>query len=366
MPSAMNEKKIRVGIIFGGKSPEHEGSLQTAKKVIEAIDNNKYETVLIGIDQSGKWLLLDHSQYLLHEENPSFITMNDAADKNIALLPQGEGALIDMSDPASSIKIDVAFPVLHGPFGEDGTVQGLLKLADIPFVGAGVLGSAVGMDKDVMKRLLRDADLPIVNFITCTPKSVPVYAHVVQKLGAPFFVKPANAGSSVGVTKVKSEAEFNDAIQSAFSYDRKILIEEYIQGRELECGVLGNDDLTASRVGEVIPRHEFFTYEAKYIDENGALVQIPANIPEDVEHEIQTYALQVFTTLECEGMARVDFFLKTNGQILVNEINTIPGPVMFRRLWEASGVPYTNVIDQLIELAIARFEEEKQLRMSRA
>jgi D-alanine-D-alanine ligase len=328
----MQRRKIRVGIIFGGKSPEHEVSLQTAKKVIESIDVEKYEVVLIGIDRSGKWLLPDHSQYLLHGDDPTLIAINKAASKDIVLLPQGEGSLVDTADSSFSKGIDVAFPVLHGQFGEDGTVQGFLKLADIPFVGAGVLGSAVGMDKDVMKRLLRDAGLPIADFITCTSKSIPTYSDVVQKLGQPFFVKPANAGSSMGVSKVKSEEGFDAAVKDAFLYDRKILIEEYIQGRELECGVIGNDEPIASRVGEIIPKEEFYSYAAKYTDEDAVSVDVPANIPQAVERQIQEHAVQTFKTLGCEGMARVDFFLKEDGKLVINEINTIPGPVMFRRI----------------------------------
>jgi len=359
-------KKIRVGILFGGKSAEHEVSLQSAKNVIEAINKDKYEVVLIGLDKKGKWFLNDSSQFLLHSNNPKLIKLNEASDA-VALIPQSSGKLSNLTNYQSDTSVDVVFPVLHGPFGEDGTVQGLLKLANLPFVGASVLGSAVGMDKDVMKRLLRDGGIPTARFITLTRSDSQQisFEDIEQQLGAPFFVKPTNLGSSIGIHKVKEKRQFQGAIRDALSYDNKILAEEYIIGRELECSVLGNEQPIASVPGEVLPKHEFYSYEAKYIDENGAKLEIPANLPSDTAKEVQTLALQAFKILCCEGMARVDFFLKNNGSLVVNEINTIPGfskISMYPKLWEASGIPYAGLIDKLIQLAIERFKREKKLK----
>ena len=359
------KKKIKVGIIFGGKSAEHEVSLRSAKNVIEAIDKDKYEPVLIGVDKKGKWLLVDSSKFLLNSGNPKLIRLNNETSQSVALVPQSDGKIVNLDIHESDKSIDVVFPILHGPFGEDGTVQGLLKLANIPFVGAGVLGSAVGMDKDIMKRLLRDAEIPIGKFLTFKEKDIPTYEKAVKGLGLPFFVKPANMGSSVGVSKVREEKDFDKAIREAFKYDRKILIEENILGREIECSVLGNDYPIASVPGEVIPNHDFYSYEAKYIDEHGAVLEIPANLSGDIVKKIQELAVKTFKTLSCEGLGRIDFFLKENGDVLVNEINTIPGFTsisMYPKLWEASGISYTELIDRLIKLALERFKKEQKLK----
>ncbi|MBI4084812.1 MAG: D-alanine--D-alanine ligase, partial [Candidatus Levybacteria bacterium] len=311
---------------------------------------------------------------------------------------------IDVSHGTAENAVDVVFPVLHGTYGEDGTIQGLLKLANIPFVGASVLGSAVGMDKDVMKRLLRDAGLPVARFIVVKRSDVIArseapyhlvqgeatkqsqrdrhgrlgrprddkgisFNEIVKQLGLPFFVKPANAGSSVGVSKVHNEKEFASAVNTAFSYDSKMLVEEFIKGREIECSVLGNENATASLPGEIIPTHEFYDYDAKYIDEKGAALQIPATLQQKKVKEVQALAVKAFQTLCCEGMARVDFFLNKNGKFFVNEINTIPGFTkisMYPKLWEASGVPYSELIDRLIQLAIERHKREQKLKTSYA
>ncbi|MEK7635082.1 MAG: D-alanine--D-alanine ligase [Patescibacteria group bacterium] len=361
------KKKIKVGILFGGKSAEHEVSLQSAKNVFDAIDKNKYEVALIGIDKTGKWLLSNKSQFLLNTNNPKLIRINKTGEKNVALVPQSGGKLTNFSDQSSTSSVDVVFPILHGPFGEDGTVQGLLKLAGIPFVGASVLGSAVGMDKDVMKRLLRDANIPIADFITFKQEDKIDFKVVSKKLKLPFFVKPANLGSSVGINKVTNKSAFLKAIREAFQYDTKIIIEEYIRGRELECSVLGNQNPIASGVGEVIPHRDFYSYEAKYIDENGATLEIPAKIKPQIVKNVQELAIKTFKTLSCEGLGRVDLFLKDNGKLIVNEINTIPGFTkisMYPRLWEASGISYKNLIDRLISLAIERFKQEQKLKTS--
>ena len=361
----MKKKKINVAIIFGGKSAEHEVSLQSAKNVIDAIDKEKYNPILIGIDKSGRWLLNQSSNFLLHSNNPKQIKLNRSGEQ-VALIPQANGKISNLARSDFKEKVDVVFPILHGPFGEDGTVQGLLKLAGVPFVGAGVLGSAVGMDKDVMKRLLRDAKLPIPKFVTLNlDEEVPSYAFIAEKLGSPFFVKPANLGSSVGVNKVRKKSEYKNAIDAAFEYDNKILIEQFMEGREIECSVLGNENPIASVPGEVVPTHEFYSYEAKYIDEKGAALEIPAKISAKVTRRIQQLAVDTFKTLSCEGLARVDFFLTTKNKIVVNEINTIPGFTsisMYPRLWQASGISYTDLIDRLIQLALERFAKEKRLK----
>jgi len=369
--------KLRVGILFGGKSAEHEVSLQSAKNVYNSIDRDKYEPVLIGIDKSGRWLLNDESRFLLDADDPRRIRLNPSSDA-VALIPQSKGVISNLSalkngtgtsaaETGVSQVIDVVFPILHGPFGEDGTVQGLLKLADIPFVGAGVLAAAVGMDKDVMKRLLRDAGLPIGKFRTLRQdEKVPDFDELCAELGSPFFIKPANMGSSVGVSKIHNRDTFLPCLKAAFEYDAKVMLEEFIPGRELECSVLGlPPEVKASVPGEIKPSHEFYSYDAKYIDENGAALIVPAAVSAETALRIQELSIAVFKILCCEGLARVDFFLKEDGSIIVNEINTMPGFTrisMYPKLWEISGLSYTKLIDRLIELAILRFEREKKLK----
>jgi D-alanine-D-alanine ligase len=368
-----NSGKIKVGILFGGKSAEHEVSLQSAMNVFEAIDRSRFEPVLIGIGKDGKWRLGGESLSLINAADPRRISLTQSGDP-VALVPDSKGMLCcteplcktelpqsPVPNPQSPVQIDVVLPILHGPLGEDGTVQGLLKLADIPFAGSGVLGSAVGMDKDVMKRLLRDAGIPIGKFIVChSHRPLPPYAEIEAELGSPLFIKPANMGSSVGISKVRGEAEFTAAIKEAFQYDTKIIIEEYIKCREIECAVLGNDDPAASVPGEVIPSHEFYSYDAKYLDENGATLEIPAKLDDECQSRIRELAIKVFQTLCCEGLSRVDFFLRENGEILVNEINTMPGFTkisMYPKLWEGSGIGYTELISRLIELAMERHQK---------
>ena len=361
------KNKLMVGILFGGKSAEHEVSLQSARNVYEAIDRTRYEPLLIGIDKNGRWLLNDESKFLLNANDPKNIKLNPSSDE-VALVPHSKGAIANLSSLDSNMAVDVVFPILHGPFGEDGTVQGLLKLAEIPFVGSGVMASAVSMDKDVMKRLLRDAGLPIGKFIVVRAgEKFPDYDETCAALGQTLFIKPANMGSSVGVSKVRSRDEYLSALNSAFEYDTKILIEEFIPGRELECSVLGGDEISASVPGEVKPTHEFYSYDAKYIDADGAKLIIPADVSAETAKRIRELSIEVFKTLCCEGLARVDFFMKDDGTIIVNEINTMPGFTkisMYPKLWEASGISYTKLIDRLIELAIVRFEKEKKLKTS--
>jgi D-alanine-D-alanine ligase len=364
-------KKIRVGILFGGKSAEHEVSIQSAKNVYNALDRSKYDPVLIGIDRQGTWHLHDGKIFSLTAYSQEVTDSKDSSSA-ISIDPGAlNGHLIPSSGLSEQSAIDVIFPILHGTYGEDGTVAGMLKLLDIPFVGASVLGSAVGMDKDVMKKLLTVGDLPICNHMVFEDfrRDGINYKEITDALGEPFFVKPANMGSSVGVSKVKNEKECRDAIDLAFSYDRKILIEQYIPCEEIEVSVLGNENPIASVPGRIIPNHEFYSYDAKYLDEDGALLEIPADVADVIKKEVQELAIKAYKALYCEGMARVDFFLhKETKKLYVNEINTIPGFTkisMYPKLWEASGIDYTELVSRLIELALDRHQKEKQLLVTR-
>ena len=348
-------KKIRVGVIFGGRSGEHEVSLRSAESIIKAIDRNKYDVVPIGITHQGRWLA-----------SKTALAMLPAKDQIQKVLTSGESITLP-AEPAGQGIVDVIFPMLHGTYGEDGTIQGLLELANVPYVGAGVLGSAVGMDKDVMKRLLREAGLPIVEYWTVRNKQELesfLQAHL-SNLPYPVFVKPANLGSSVGISKVHAAEELPAALQTAAEYDRKIVIEKGVDAREIELSVLGNDDPMASVPGEIIPSREFYDYEAKYANEDSRLL-IPAPLTESQVKEAQRLAIASFKVLECSGMARVDLFLeKAAGKFYVNEINTLPGFTsisMYPKMWEASGIPYPQLIDRLITLALERHAEKKKLR----
>jgi len=360
----------RVAVLLGGKSAEHEVSLQSAKNVIEAVDRTRYEPVPIGIDKEGGWHLCDPSGYLDHADDPKRIRLRLHTGDRLALVPGRPGhPFVRLSTRDSIGTVDVVFPVLHGPLGEDGTVQGLLEMADVAYVGAGVLGSSVGMDKAVMKRLLMDAGIPVARYRTAAwhEKDRLDFDEIRGELGLPLFVKPANLGSSVGVSKVDDRAGFERAVDDAFRFDNRILVEESIQGREIECSVLGNEAPEASVAGEILPRHEFYSYEAKYIDENGAGLVIPADIPPQALDLVQRRAIEAFRALWCEGMARVDCFLQENGEVVINEINTIPGFTrisMYPKLWDATGLPYPELIHRLIRLAMERHEREKALETS--
>lgn len=353
--------KKKVAILCGGRSAEHAVSLLSARNIYNAIDKSKYECHLIGIDRSGVWHGI-RANDVLEGDTPKLVR-DAAATFEVSL---GEA---QFAPSVGERNFDVVFPVLHGQFGEDGSVQGLLRSLDIPYVGPGVLGSALGMDKDVMKRVLRDAGIPIGRFLSFTrpERSSIDYGSVRASLGDIVFVKPANQGSSIGISRVETLAEFEAAVDLAFRYDRKILVEEAIEGRELECGILGNLEPAASVVGEVASnrsRHRFYSYEAKYFDEKGASIEIPAAISPETSRRIQDIALRTFKALCCEGMARVDVFLKDDGEVLVNEINTIPGftkSSMYPKLWEASGIGYSELIERLLELAIERHRLEADI-----
>jgi D-alanine-D-alanine ligase len=357
------ERKLRVALLFGGRSAEHDVSLMSAANVYRALDPARYEVVPIAVARSGAWMLcaLPDGQF------PAQVPADGPL---VTLLPGGGGRLVMASTDAAVEApgpVDVIFPVLHGPFGEDGSVQGLAELAGVPFVGASVFASAAAMDKDAAKRLLRDAGLPITRFRVVTPADNPSFAELTADLGRPLFVKPARLGSSVGVGKADTAEEFAAALAEAFRHDRKVLIEECMRGREVECGVLEDADgtLTTSLPGEIVPtnRHAFYTYEAKYLDEHGAVLKVPADLPKAVVKRVQELSVRAFQALGCEAMARVDFFLRPDMTVLINEVNTIPGFTnisMYPLSFKASGVSYTELVDRLIKHALARAERAPQ------
>ena len=361
--------KLRVGVVFGGKSAEHEVSLQSAKNIVEAMDKSRFDVVLFGVDKQGQWHVHDIHDYLLNANNPSNIALNPSSTAVAQVLGKPQNQLIDAGNANPLGKVDVIFPIVHGTLGEDGSLQGMLRLANLPFVGSDVLGSAVCMDKDVCKRLLRDAGLKVAPFITLnrSQRHSVDFASATAKLGLPLFIKPANQGSSVGVSKVKTAEQYQQALDLAFEFDHKVLIEKGIVGREIECAVLGNDHPQASTCGEVVLNSEFYAYDTKYISADGARVEIPAAIPAEVNDAIRQVAVAAYTALGCFGMARVDVFLTADNEIIINEINTLPGFTnisMYPKLWEASGLAYTDLITRLIELAIERHALDNSLKSS--
>src|ERR1700677_1510851 len=395
-------KKLRVGILFGGRSGEHEVSLLSAASVLKAIDKDKYDVVPIGITQDGRWLTATDAENLLQgkliPEARNLRAGDPETTQAAAVLARGEavvvppepvrreGGLVPFQTDAAltrrasdrAINVDVIFPVLHGTFGEDGTIQGLLELADIAYVGAGVLGSAAGMDKDVMKSLLVAAGIPIVKHVTVLRSawekdSKKVRKIVESKLRYPVFVKPANLGSSVGISKAHDRKELGPAIEEAAKFDRKIVIEQGVGGRknkarEIECSVLGNDEPVASVPGEIVPVKEFYDYNAKYLDEGSELI-IPAKLTKAETKKVQELAVQSFKAVDCAGLARVDFLMDPQmRRIFVNEINTMPGFTaisMYPKLWEASGLEYTDLIERLIQFGLERHADKKRNQYSR-
>ncbi|OHX10825.1 D-alanine--D-alanine ligase A [Chromobacterium sphagni] len=358
--------KVRVGLIFGGCSSEHEVSLQSARNVLDAIDAEKFDVSLIGIDKQGRWHISQASSFLLHADDPGRIALRQSGQGLALLLGEGRRQLVAAGTFHPLAQVDVVFPIVHGSLGEDGSLQGLLQMANIPFVGAGVLGSALCMDKDVAKRLLRDAGLKVAPFVALISGRAgqPGYADIVAQMGLPLFVKPANQGSSVGVSKVRDEAEFHAALAQAFRYDHKVLVEQAVAGREIECAVLGNESPQASGCGEIVLSDEFYAYDTKYLNEGGARVIVPADISEEACQRIRQVSIQAFQALECAGMARVDVFLTPDGDIVVNELNTLPGFTnisMYPKLWQAAGLSYRDLITSLIELALARGDRERGL-----
>ena len=395
-------EKLRVGILFGGRSGEHEVSLLSAASVLNAIDKEKYEVVPIGITKDGRWLTAEHAENLLQGKlmiEPRNLRAGDPeTTPSAAVLARGEAVVVPpepvhrqtglvpfQTDAAMlrrasdrAINVDVIFPVLHGTFGEDGTIQGLLELADIPYVGAGVLGSAAGMDKDIMKSLFIAAGIPIVKHVTILRSAWEKDPKRVQKLMEtkltyPVFVKPANLGSSVGISKAHNRKELGPAIEEAAKFDRKIVIEQGVGGkkekaREIECSVLGNDEPVASVPGEIVPGKEFYDYTAKYVDEGSQLI-IPAKLTKAETKKVQDLAVDAFKAVDCSGLARVDFLMDPKTEkIYLNEINTMPGFTsisMYPKLWAASGLAYADLIDRLIQLGIERHEDKKKNQYTR-
>lgn len=359
--------KKTIALIFGGKSAEHEVSLRSARNVADALDKDKFSPILIGISKEGSWYRFPDMSIFTEATQVIDSALPNKAEPVALLSIQGKPVLYSLKDQ-SQTPVDVAFPILHGTMGEDGTIQGLFKMVQLPFIGCGVWASAAGMDKEVMKRLLAEANIPNARYMLLTPHKNTKYDEIVAKLGSPFFIKPANAGSSVGVHKIKSAEEFSTKLKDAFQFDNKVLAEEFIQGREVECSVMGhNHDPKASLPGEVIPQHEFYSYEAKYIDDNGALLKIPAELSAEQIVGVQALAKKTYQVMGCDGLTRVDFFIRSNGDLYINEINTIPGFTkisMYPKMWEATGLGYKELITQLIQLALERHETEQALKTS--
>ncbi|WP_251975789.1 D-alanine--D-alanine ligase [Salinicola avicenniae] len=363
--------KIRVGVVCGGKSAEHEVSLQSARNIVDALDRDRFDVVVIGIDKQGHWHINNADNFLVNADDPSRIALNPSPGE-LALVPgRIHEPLIATDAAATSLgHLDVIFPIVHGTLGEDGSLQGLLRMANLPFVGSGVLGSAAGMDKDVAKRLLRDAGIPIAPFVTLTRRTAREAdaEALLAELGSPLFVKPANQGSSVGVSRADDAISLREAIDLALAFDHKVLIESAVDGREIECAVLGNDEPQASGCGEIVVEQGFYSYDTKYIDDDAATVAVPAAIDEDASERIRQLAIRTFQVLECAGLARVDVFLTATGEIVVNEINTLPGFTrisMYPKLWQASGLGYSALVTRLIELALERHAADTTLRSSR-
>ena len=375
--------KTSIALLCGGRSVEHEISILSARNISASLDREKYDVHLIYIDRDGGWNLVEDADSFFSKDPLEGMSSSrgerTCSKKSVSFsIPGvsvflqrtgGEVWIVRSEDYRRVCRVDLIFPALHGPFGEDGTIQGLVKVYGLPFVGTGITGSAICMDKDVSKRLFRDADIPTPGFMVFERHEKPLinFESVTLRLGLPLFVKPACLGSSVGIRKVRDKQEFERAIDDAFQFDLKIIIEEYIEGREIECSVLGNrENPLASIPGEVKPSHEFYSYEAKYLDDKGAELIIPAKLEPSIIKRVQELAVKAFITLCCEGMARVDFFVRDNRDVLVNELNTIPGFTnisMYPRLWEASGISQKELLDRLIELALERFRKEMELRI---
>ncbi|AKG74696.1 D-alanine--D-alanine ligase [Salinicoccus halodurans] len=347
--------KLNVGILYGGQSTEHEVSMRSAESVLEALDKDKYNVKLVHISKRGEWLLSHQSDEIKSLERGSGATgLSVTPPKQLSSAEGGEA-------------FDVILPILHGTAGEDGSVQGLLEMADIPYVGCNVRSSAVCMDKDMTKKLLKFEGIKVADWILFRhdEKESVNYETVREKLGLPMFVKPVNQGSSVGVSKVTDEKSFYEAVELAFQFDTKVMVESAVEGREIEVSVLGNTNPVASVPGEIVSNTEFYSYESKYIDESGAALEIPAKLDEETEENIRRTALDAFRILDCEGMARVDVFLTENGEVIVNEINTLPGFTsisMYPKLLEASGIEYPELLDRLIELSLERHNRNRQLK----
>jgi D-alanine-D-alanine ligase len=354
-------RRLRLGIIFGGRSGEHEVSVVSAQHVIAAADKERFEVVPIGITRSGTWLVPKEAETILAREEALYRKSLEAG------WLEGQGLLARPQALEVLAQVDVVFPLIHGPYGEDGTLQGLLEMAEVPYVGAGVAASAIGLDKALMKALFAQAGLPVPDYRVVfgwrwETDQKTVMRELEVSLPYPWFVKPANGGSSVGITKVRSREDLSEAVQIALRYDRKLVVEQAVQGREIECAVLGNDKPETSPLGEIVYQREFYDYEAKYLDPNTQLIA-PAELPDETAARIQAMAVQAYKAIDCAGMGRVDFFLLPDGSAYVDEINTIPGftPIsMFPRLWQLAGLTYSQLISRLVDLALERHEEKRR------
>jgi len=367
----MKTLRKTIGLLFGGRSAEHDVSRMSAANVLRALDPERYEIVLIGIERNGRWLLCDSGNGA--GRGAQALEIADGAPQ-VTLVPGGGGEMIVLDGTSRQLRLDAVVPVLHGPNGEDGTVQGFLELAQVPYVGSGVMGSAAGMDKDVAKRLLRDAGIPVVPFLTVTARNRVSYRAAVEALGtSDLFVKPANMGSSVGVSRATTAEEFEQACERAFRYDGKVLVERSVFGaREIECSVLedASGEVRASPLGEIVPAesHGFYSYDAKYVDAEGALLRVPADLSPGTAQRLRELAIETFRTLACEAMARVDFFVdpREESRFFVNEVNTFPGFTaisMYPKLWEAGGLPSSELMETLIAHAVARHQRRSALAL---
>ncbi len=365
----MSQEKLKVAIVFGGRSTEHQISLLSAQNVFKSLDKEKYEPLLIAIDKEGQWHYLEDAVFLLNN-NTDAQSISLATSHNPVLLSQNTNAhtLVSVEQQNILDKIDVIFPVLHGTYGEDGLVQGLAKLANLPCVGCGILGSAVGMDKDIMKHVLRSHGIPVAKWVTIrNDHTTADYKSIASELGNELFIKPANLGSSVGVAYTKDETSFYGALKAGLQYDNKVIIEEKIVGREIEVAVLGNAHPEASIPGEVVPKNGFYSYENKYLNEKGAELHIPADLTTLQANKIRQLALDTYIKLECRGLTRVDMFMTEKEELIINEINTIPGFTnisMYPKLWEISGLPQTDLITRLIDLALEEHNLQNKLLLT--
>jgi D-alanine-D-alanine ligase len=366
---------LTVGVLYGGRSGEHDVSLRSAASIVSAIDPQKFNVVAIGVDRNGRWHVQDRPRITCDQDRNRVLALETQGSWYVNHFEEDNKLVLRDLQKGTRVSVDVVFPALHGTYGEDGTLQGLLELSMVPYVGADSIGSSIGIDKDISKRLLRDGGIPVVPWLTVlkgewTGGQDRIQEAVKMNLGPPpLFVKPARTGSSVGVRMVKHYEELAESIDFALQYDSKVLIEKGITAREIECSVLGNNAPRASVLGEIIPRHEFYSYESKYLDPEGAELVIPAAIDQAASDAIRTAALAAYRMLCCSGMARVDFFVdKRGGGFYLNEINTIPGFTsisMYPKLWEHSGISYPSLIEMLIDLAIERHREKMGIRTDR-
>ncbi|MFZ3158276.1 MAG: D-alanine--D-alanine ligase family protein [Smithella sp.] len=370
--TVLRKAKIRIGFLYGGRSGEHDVSLCSAASVFSALDRNKYYVTAIGIDRDGRWYVQDKPQIIPDKDFGRKMALKKSGMWLVNHFEQKNKLhLYNLKNKNKEVIVDVVIPVLHGTFGEDGTLQGLLELAMVPYVGADVIGSAVGMDKDVAKRLLNEAGIPVAPSVTVSKQQWQDNTKIISKialakLGLPLFVKPVCAGSSVGVKKVKKKELLAKAMNFAFQFDARVMIEKAVDCREIECAVLGNETPAASILGEIIPHHEFYSYEAKYLDPEGAALKIPAQVKASLANKIRETALDGYMALGCSSMARVDFFLdKKTGKFYLNEINTLPGFTsisMYPKLWEATGLKYSDLLNKLIELALDRHKKKLEIK----